>query len=141
MAKVEALNWKSFMKGEIELKIPKPSMKPIEKYFMITTIIVVETIILNTVPVFAGSGKTVATLAMTPDFTAKLSAATAPIHSLIKGFAHEIYGVFMSWGAIEAMIGKPQQGFTRMKVATLGYVLLFWVPWIVDAVNGVRPVT
>jgi hypothetical protein len=139
MAKTQALEWNSFMAGEIKPKFVSPDKKTIEKFMTIATIVVIESILIHTIPVLAGSGKSITAIAMAPDFQGQLANATAPIHKLINGFAHEIYGVFMAWGAIEAMIGKTQQGFTRMKVATLGYVLLFWVPWIVDTVNGVRP--
>ena len=73
------------------------------------------------------------------NFETTLAEATQPIKDIIFGFAHEIYFVFMAWGALEALIGKPQQGFTRMKIATASYVLLYWVPWIVETVNGVVP--
>jgi hypothetical protein len=138
--KIEALEWNSFMSGKVKPKLEISTSKTlVKKVVMITTFIAVESILLHTIPVLAGSPNSIAAMATTPDFQMKLSQATAPIRSLINGFAHEIYGVFMAWGAIEVMIGKSQQGFTRIKVATLGYVLLFWVPWIVDTVNGVRP--
>jgi hypothetical protein len=143
--KIEALEWKSFMSGDVKTKFvviapQQPSGKKlIKKVVTMASIIAIESLIIHTIPVFAGNGTSVTTMVMTPDFQTKLTLATAPIRSLINGFAHEIYGVFMAWGAIEVMIGKSQQGFTRIKVATLGYVLLFWIPWIVDTVNGVRP--
>jgi hypothetical protein len=75
------------------------------------------------------------------DFTSQLDKALAPIKRIIYGFAHEIYFVMMSWGGVEALIGRTQQGFQRMKGATAAYIVLFWVPWICRQVSAAVPGT
>jgi hypothetical protein len=77
--------------------------------------------------------------ANTADFADQLRKATKPIRDVIFAFGHEIYFVMMAWGGIEALIGKTQQGFTRMKASTAAYVVLYWVPWIVETVNKAVP--
>jgi len=73
------------------------------------------------------------------EFAEKLRIATKPIRDIIMSFGHEIYGVMMLWGGIEALIGKFQQGVQRMKASTIAYILLVWVPWIVDTVSATVP--
>lgn len=75
----------------------------------------------------------------TADFADQLRKATKPIRDIIFAFGHEIYFVMMAWGGIEALIGKTQQGFSRMKASTAAYVVLYWVPWIVETVNKAVP--
>jgi hypothetical protein len=70
------------------------------------------------------------------DFAARLRTATEPIREIIKAFGHEIYAIMMLWGGVEALIGKFQQGIQRMKASTIAYILLVWVPWIVDIVTA-----
>lgn len=136
MAKAQALDWKAFMGGEIK---PKVDSKTLQKVMTVSLAVIAgATVLTYALPAFA-AGKALAVTVMAPSFEQSLSHAAAPIHGLIRGFAHEIYAIFMGWGAIEAMIGKPQQGFTRMKTATLGYVLLYWVPTIIELVNKARP--
>lgn len=141
MAKAQALDWKAFMGGEVKPKHPKQEVEFFGKDAMIGGILAAGTIMwfAHAAPALAMGHGVIAVSAMAPDFSSSLHQATAPIHDLIKGFAHEIYAIFMGWGAIEAMIGRPQQGFARMKTATLGYILLYWVPTIIDLVNKARP--
>jgi hypothetical protein len=143
MAKVQALKWNEFFAGSV---VPKQEQNQHVKKALVLlsagAALTVSGVLLahgvhvspDAITAFAHSA------ASDPSFQAQLAQATKPIRDLINGFAHEIYFVFMSWGALEAMIGKPQQGFTRMKTATFAYVLLFWVPWIVDKVSLVGPV-
>jgi hypothetical protein len=131
VAKTKVIEWKAFFAGEVlEKTESKTNWSKYAKVAAVTTAGLV---------IGLSSDQVLAAGISTNEFQASLSEATQPIRDIITGFAHEIYFVFMSWGALEALIGKPQQGFTRMKIATAGYVLLYWVPWIVDAVNGVVP--
>ena len=131
MEKIKVLEWKPFFSGEV-IEKNRTSVNW-SKMAMVATI--------TTAGLFIGlnAEQAMAAEIATNDFQTSLSQATQPIRDIITGFAHEIYFVFMSWGALEALIGKPQQGFTRMKIATASYVLLYWVPWIVTAVNKVVP--
>lgn len=135
VAKTKAVEWKAFMQGKVVDKEPGKKWGTATKIAAVVLVGITAGDMIHpmlvgaeAVPVMAG-----------PDFQGQLHSALKPIHDLIKGFAHEIYAVFMAWGAIECIIGKTQQGFTRMKTATLGYVLLYWVPTIIDLVNGARP--
>lgn len=156
MAKTEALEWNSFFKGEIKAKHNAKSgrtylLKAVEIGAIAT---VLGLTLAHTVPILATtlvgakitvtsavtSGNAVAVMASVasdPTFQAQIANATKPIKDVIFGFANEIYFVFMAWGALEALIGKPQQGFSRMKTATGAYILLYWVPWIVKQVGRV----
>lgn len=156
MAKTVALEWCAFMGGKVvEKGAAEKRAKIASTALKVVAVAAVGVIAANSIAAlipaahaaYVVHGATsaavavpamahVATAAAAPDF----SVATKPIKDIIFGAAHEIYFVFMAWGALEALIGKAQQGFTRMKVATGAYILLYWVPWIVDAVNKVRPV-
>lgn len=148
MAKTEMIGWNAFMKGEIPEKKKTMTQQVVKTAAMTSVAICITHAIPVALPFLAKSlmaapvvhhvSSTVPVIA-DPSFQAQLSAATKPIKDILYGFAHEIYFIFMSWGAIEALVGKPQQGFQRMKIATLAYILLFWVPWIVDQVNHVKP--
>lgn len=145
MAKTVVLEWGAFMGGKVvEKDLVEKRLKIANTALKVAAITAVGVVMINSVAAllpavhaaYAVHGVTVPAMAAAgPDF----SAATKPIKDIIFGAAHEIYFIFMSWGALEALIGKAQQGFTRMKVATGAYILLYWVPWIVDAVNKVRP--
>ncbi len=153
MAKTQALDWKAFMSGEIREKgaaVPADPVKaeapraiaPALASAVLTggLILLKTSALVHAAPVAAPVAVAAMAMAGPADFATQLAAATKPVKDVIFGFAHEIYFVFMAWGALEALIGKPQQGFSRMKVSTGAYILLFWVPWIVDQVNKVRPV-
>jgi hypothetical protein len=131
VAKIKTLEWKPFFVGEIVEK----TKRNVDWSKIITVVSV------SAAGVMLGVNADAALAAgVNPaNFETTLAEATQPIKDIIFGFAHEIYFVFMAWGALEALIGKPQQGFTRMKIATASYVLLYWVPWIVQTVNGVVP--
>lgn len=131
MAKIKTLEWKPFFAGELIEK----NKRSVDWSKIITVVSV------SAAGVTLGLNADAALAAgVNPaNFETTLAQATQPIKDIIFGFAHEIYFVFMAWGALEALIGKPQQGFTRMKIATAAYVLLYWVPWIVETVNGVVP--
>lgn len=131
VAKIKTLEWKPFFAGNIVEKNTRNVALP--KWLTIATVTGAGIVLGINADAALAAGVTSA------NFESTLSAATQPIKDIIFGFAHEIYFVFMAWGAIEALIGKPQQGFTRMKIATASYVLLYWVPWIVETVNGVVP--
>ncbi len=131
MAKTKVIEWKPFFSGEI--------IEKSNRTFDWSKIITVVTVTGAGVVLGLNTDFVMAAETATTDFQTSLSQATQPIKDIITGFAHEIYFVFMSWGALEALIGKPQQGFTRMKIATASYILLYWVPWIVETVNGVVP--
>lgn len=144
--KTVALEWNEFFKGKVVEKeayqTPKSSVAIRAAAIAIVAIAISHQFVgaepastMTTVPIEAVA--VVANTTVGPDF----SSATKPIKDIIFGAAHEIYFVFMAWGALEAMIGQAQSGFNRMKVATGAYILLFWVPWIVDQVNKVRPAT
>jgi hypothetical protein len=150
MTKTVALEWGAFMGGKvIEKGAAEKRAKVASTALKVVAAAAVGVIAANSIvalipaahAAYVVHGATSAAVAVpaiaaaAPDF----SAATKPIKDIIFGAAHEIYFVFMAWGALEALIGKAQQGFTRMKVATGAYILLYWVPWIVDAVNKVRP--
>lgn len=153
--KTVALEWGAFMRGEVvekrikpEAVVEKPNIIPALTSAALTTGILALKIAAAAhvvsaapvaIPAMAVASAAVSMATGTPDFSAQLSAATRPIKDIIFGFAGEIYFVFMAWGALEALIGKPAQGFSRMKIATGAYILLYWVPWIVDQVNKVRP--
>lgn len=137
MARTQALDWGAWRAGQVK---PKVEEEPLAN-LLISGVLAfgLITFATHTVPAIAAAGSVIPAIAGPGGFEHSLSVAAQPIHAIIRGFAHEIYAIFMGWGAIEAMIGKPQQGFTRMKTATLGYVLLFWVPTIIDLVNKARP--
>lgn len=137
MAKTQVMEWKAFMAGNAVEKSSKSNRKfNVDTALKIAGVATVAlAVATHGMPAFANEAVT----AMAPSFQHQLSAATAPIKDIIFGFAHEIYFVFMAWGAMEALIGKPQQGFMRMKTSTAAYVLLYWVPTIVNMVNGVLP--
>lgn len=136
MAKVQTLDWGAFMCGEIKEKAPM--LARMNKALMALGGTAFALSFVHGIA-FADPAAAVPAMGIDPSFQQAISTATKPIKDIIFGFAHEIYFVFMSWGAIEALIGKPQQGFSRMKISTGAYVLLFWVPWIVDQVNKARP--
>jgi hypothetical protein len=129
--KIKVLEWKPFFVGEVVEK----NKREIDW----SKIIKLTSITGATIALAINSDAALAAGVTPANFESSLASATQPIKDIIFGFAHEIYFVFMAWGAIEALIGKPQQGFTRMKIATASYVLLYWVPWIVETVNGVVP--
>ena len=131
VAKIKTLEWKPFFDGNIVEKSKRNNALP--KWLTIASVTGAGIVLGINANAALAAGVNPA------NFESTLSAATQPIKDIIFGFAHEIYFVFMAWGAIEALIGKPQQGFTRMKVATASYILLYWVPWIVETVNGVVP--
>jgi len=131
VAKIKVLEWKPFFAGDIIEKNMRNIQLP--KWLTIASVTGAGIVLGIHADTALAAGVNPA------NFESTLSAATQPIKDIIFGFAHEIYFVFMAWGAIEALIGKPQQGFTRMKVATASYILLYWVPWIVETVNGVVP--
>lgn len=135
MAQTKAVRWNEFFDGQIIDKEPK-KVGPGTKAAV--AVIVGLTLAHAGFPMHHVGAEAIPAMAQA-DFGTNLHTALAPIHKLIKGFAHEIYAVFMAWGAIEVMIGKTQQGFSRMKTATLGYILLYWVPLIIDMVNSARP--
>jgi|SRR5690625_323719 len=132
--KTEVLDWRAFFDGEIVTKGDALPPKPTGKKSAIALASAGVATALH-----SAKAPSEAITAMSPSFEQSISAATKPIKDIIFGFAGEIYFVFMAWGALEALIGKPQQGFARMKVATGAYILLYWVPWIVKQVNLVRP--
>jgi hypothetical protein len=142
MAKTVTYDFKSFCHGKL---VEKQEEKKNKLTLNINTVSKVTSVVLIGISVLNGDISTAfassnsITAMVDPNFQDTLSKATKPIKDIIFGFAHEVYFVFMAWGALEALIGKPQQGFTRMKIATGAYILLFWVPWIVDQVNKVRP--
>lgn len=131
MAKTKVIEWKPFFAGEVIDK----SKRPVDWSKFVT----VATVTGAGIVLGINADMALAAGVDTANFETTLAEATKPIKDILFGFAHEIYFVFMAWGAIEALIGKPQQGFTRMKIATASYILLYWVPWIVEAVNGVVP--
>lgn len=135
--KIEALEWKAFMGGTVKPK--EESKAPVRLNSTAIAAVVIAGITLAQSVGFAEPAAVPAMAASEVPFQQALSTATKPIKDLIYGAGHEIYGVFMAWGAIEVMIGKPAQGFTRMKTATLAYILLWWVPWIVNQADMVRP--
>lgn len=146
MAKTQALEWKAFMQGDIRGKVATRveatrTIAPALASAVITggLFLLKATALAHAAPVVAPVAVAAMAMAGPIDFASQLALATKPIKDVIFGFAHEIYFVFMAWGALEALIGKPQQGFSRMKISTGAYILLFWVPWIVDQVNKVRP--
>ncbi|GIP38617.1 hypothetical protein J31TS4_18970 [Paenibacillus sp. J31TS4] len=140
MAKIQTLDWQAFMAGKVEVKKGTRPAAFNGKAVAAAGAATIALCISHVVPVSAHEAIT-AMAAVAPDasFTEQLSVATKPIKDVLFGFAHEIYFFFMAWGALEALISKPQQGFTRMKVSTAAYILLYWVPWIVDQVNKVIP--
>lgn len=147
MAKVQALEWNAFFQGRVVAKqsqivvVTEDGKRPVGMPARIAGMAVVAITLVAATAIFPHiihAAAPAAVPAMAGGI-AELSKAVAPIKELIFGFAHEIYFVMMAWGGLEALIGKPQQGFARMKTATLAYVILFWVPWIVGRVNGVVP--
>jgi hypothetical protein len=136
MTKTVTLDWKTFMNGS-PAEVSKRRFN-VHTALKIAGMVTVITVCISHGTVFA-SPDSIVTMAGDPSFQAQLSEATKPIKDVIFGFANEIYFVFMAWGAIEALIGKPQQGFMRMKTSTAAYILLYWVPTIVSMVNKVRP--
>lgn len=147
MAKTKAVEWGPFHQGKVVDK-EQPKKSIIGTGTKIAAVAIVALALSQIgVPPLLGYGAAKVGIAMVgeavpvmaaaaPNFTAGLHKALEPIRTLIMGFGHEIYGVFMIWGAIEVMIGKTQAGFNRMKLATLGYVLLVWAPKIVDWISS-----
>lgn len=150
MAKVQALEWKPFFQGELVMKgkpqlviVTEDGKHPKGMPLRIAGFVVVTLSVAVAVATFPhlmhAAPAAVPTLAGTG--IEELHKAVEPIKQLIFGFAHEIYFVMMAWGGLEALIGRFESGFRRMKTATLAYIILFWVPWIVRHVNGVVPTT
>jgi hypothetical protein len=137
--KTVALEWGAFMSGKVVEKkhVVKRNFNA-DTALKVAGVVTAAVMVVHGAPVFA-SPDAITTIATDPSFQAQISAATKPIKDVIFGFAGEVYFVFMAWGALEALIGKPQQGFTRMKTATAAYILLYWIPTIVQMVNKVRP--
>lgn len=140
MAKAQALEWGAWKNGEVKVKetITTERRKWISKQLKLVAAGALICIVLSNGATIFADPASVATIA-DGSFAADLHKASEPIKEIIFGFAHEIYFVMMAWGGLEALIGKPQQGFARMKSSTAAYVVLFWVPWIVKRVNDVVP--
>lgn len=139
MAKTQVVEWKAFIQGEVKPKTPVKQKEFKFNWTLAAAAVIVGMNIAHGIAVADPAAIPAMASAAGPTFQQALSAATKPIKDLIYGFGHEIYGIFMAWGAIEVMIGKASQGFNRMKTATLAYVLLWWVPWITNQVDIVRP--
>jgi hypothetical protein len=151
MVKTEVIPWSTWRskedlskKEQTQAKVLKVAKKCIP--VALTVIAGVTFALHGDFTAFAASGvpdNAVASLAQVAapaaDFGDQLRKATKPIRDIIFAFGHEIYFVMMAWGGIEALIGKTQQGFSRMKASTAAYVVLYWVPWIVETVNAAVP--
>lgn len=141
MAKTEVISWDAWRKGDLNDDAPQFDYKKL----LINAVVggVTLTLALNfgvtDVLAFTGSEPEAITTMGSAGFGEQLRKATQPIRDIIFSFGHEIYFVMMAWGGIEALIGKTQQGFSRMKASTAAYVVLYWVPWIVQTVNSAVP--
>lgn len=145
MAKTQALEWGAFMRGEVlEKKVEKVMAQLPVKAIAVGGALTIVSACFDGGSAMAAAfaplgGGEVGKVMATVDFADQLRKATQPIRDVIFAFGHEIYFVMMAWGGIEALIGKTQQGFSRMKASTAAYVILYWVPWIVGTVNQAVP--
>ncbi|HYK57358.1 MAG TPA: hypothetical protein VEV15_12895 [Flavisolibacter sp.] len=147
MAKTQVISWSEFY-GKKEVEAPKvKDFKTTAKKLVPVAVAVIAGVTFALHGDFTAlaapitpDGDAVAVMAQGgADFAGQLRKATKAIRDIIFAFGHEIYFVMMAWGGIEALIGKTQQGFGRMKASTAAYVVLYWVPWIVETVSKAVP--
>lgn len=144
LAKTQAIEWGAFMRGEVlEKKVEKVKAQLPVLVIAAGGALTIASACFDGGAAMAAfaplGGGEVVKVAAAIDFADQLRKATQPIRDVIFAFGHEIYFVMMAWGGIEALIGKTQQGFSRMKASTAAYVILYWVPWIVGTVNQAVP--